>query len=62
MLDGTGTWRQFLDITFPLVTPTTFVLLIIAIINSLQVFDLVYVMTQFENTSSNTIPTIVYYI
>ena len=61
-LDGAGTWRQFRDITFPLLTPTTFFLLIIAIINSLQVFDLVYVMTQIENTSSNTFPTIVYYI
>ena len=61
-LDGAGTWRQFRDITFPLLTPTTFFLLIIAIINSLQVFDLVYVMTQIENTSTNTFPTVVYYI
>ncbi len=61
-LDGAGPWRQFRDITFPLLTPTTFFLLIIAIINSLQVFDLVYVMTQVENTSTNTFPTIVYYI
>lgn len=61
-LDGAGGWRQFRDITFPLLTPTTFFLLIIAIINSLQVFDLVYVMTQVENTATNTFPTLVYYI
>ncbi len=61
-LDGAGGWRQFRDITFPLLTPTTFFLLIIAIINSLQVFDLVYVMTQIENTSSNTFPTVVFTI
>ena len=61
-LDGAGPWRQFRDITFPLVTPTTFFLTVIAIISSLQVFDQVYVMTQVEHTATNTFPTIVYYI
>ena len=61
-LDGAGPWRQFRDITFPLVTPTTFFLTVIAIISSLQVFDQVYVMTQVEHTAANTFPTIVYYI
>ena len=45
-LDGAGTFRQFRDITLPLLTPTTFFLLVIGIIGSLQVFDLVYVMTR----------------
>ena len=59
-IDGAGSWRQFRDITLPLLTPTTFFLLVIAIIGSLQVFDLVYVMTQVG--SSNRFPTIVYYV
>ena len=59
-IDGAGSWRQFRDITLPLLTPTTFFLLVIAIIGSLQVFDLVYVMTQVG--SANRFPTIVYYV
>lgn len=59
-LDGAGTFRQFRDITLPLLTPTTFFLSVVAIIGSLQVFDLVYVMTRVGNI--NRFPTIVYYI
>jgi multiple sugar transport system permease protein len=59
-LDGAGSWRRFRDITLPLLTPTTFFLTVIAIISSLQVFDLVYVMTRIG--SSNQLPTVVYYI
>ena len=59
-IDGAGTFRQFRDITLPLLTPTTFFLSVVAIIGSLQVFDLVYVMTRVGNI--NRFPTIVYYI
>lgn len=59
-IDGASGWQQFRDITLPLLTPTTFFLLVIAVISSLQVFDLVYVMTQLD--SSNRLPTLVYYI
>lgn len=59
-IDGAGTFRQFRDITLPLLTPTTFFLSVIAIIASLQVFDLVFIMTGVGN--SNRFPTIVYYI
>lgn len=59
-LDGAGNWRQFRDITLPLLTPTTFFLSVIGIIFSLQVFDLVYVMTRLDQT--NKLPTAVYYI
>jgi multiple sugar transport system permease protein len=59
-LDGAGSFRQFRDITLPLLTPTTFFLSVVAIIGSLQVFDLVYVMTRVGNI--NRFPTVVYYI
>jgi len=59
-IDGAGSWRRFRDITLPLLTPTTFFLMVIAIISSLQVFDLVYVMTRVG--SNNQLPTVVYYI
>ncbi len=61
-LDGAGRWRQFRDITLPLLTPTTFFLVVVAVIHSLQVFDLVYIMTEVEHTTTNQFPTIVYYI
>jgi multiple sugar transport system permease protein len=59
-LDGAGSWQQFRDITLPLLTPTTFFLSVIGIIYSLQIFDLVYVMTKIDQT--NRLPTVVYYI
>jgi len=59
-IDGASGWQQFRDITLPLLTPTTFFLLVIAVISSLQVFDLVYVMTDISG--ANRLPTIVYYI
>jgi multiple sugar transport system permease protein len=60
-IDGASGWRQFRDITLPLLTPTTFFLMVVAIIGSLQVFDLVYIMTR-VGSSTNRFPTIVYYI
>lgn len=59
-LDGASGWQQFRDITVPLLTPTTFFLSVIAVIASLQVFDLVYVMTSLD--TGNRLPTLVYYI
>lgn len=59
-LDGATGWQQFRDITVPLLTPTTFFLSVIAVIASLQVFDLVYVMTSLD--TGNRLPTLVYYI
>jgi multiple sugar transport system permease protein len=45
-IDGASRWQKFWQITLPLVSPTTFFVVVIAIINSFQVFDQVYVMTQ----------------
>lgn len=59
-LDGAGGWQQFRDITLPLLTPSIFFLSVIDIIYSLQVFDLVYVMTKIDQT--NRLPTVVYLI
>jgi multiple sugar transport system permease protein len=44
-LDGASGWGQFRNITWPLLGPTTFLLLILNVIYSLHVFDLIYVMT-----------------
>lgn len=44
-IDGAGTWRRFLNVTLPLITPTLFFLLIISVIGSFRVFGLIYAMT-----------------
>jgi len=46
MLDGAGRWARLRWITLPLLMPTTFFLLVVAVIDSFQVFTLVNVMTQ----------------
>ncbi|MNW33065.1 Lactose transport system permease protein LacF [compost metagenome] len=45
-LDGAGKFQRFLYITLPSLSPTLFMVLILTIINSFQVFDLVSVMTD----------------
>jgi multiple sugar transport system permease protein len=45
-IDGASKWRQFWNITLPLLSPTTFFVTIISIIASFQVFDMIYVMTS----------------
>lgn len=44
-VDGANVWQRFLRVTWPLLGPTTFFLVIMNVIYSFQVFDLVYVMT-----------------
>lgn len=45
-IDGATGWRQFRSITFPLISPTTLVASVTAIISALQIFDQPYVMTR----------------
>ncbi len=44
-VDGAGWWRQLWSITLPLLSPSTFFVLVISLINGFQVFDQVYAMT-----------------
>ncbi|MBW8172726.1 sugar ABC transporter permease [Ornithinimicrobium sp. Arc0846-15] len=45
-VDGAVGWKRLRHITWPLVAPTTFFLVVYAIIQSFQVFDSVYVLTR----------------
>jgi multiple sugar transport system permease protein len=45
-IDGAGGWAKFRKITWPLLGPTTFFILIIGVINSLQAFAQMHVMTE----------------
>jgi len=59
-IDGASKWRQFWNITLPLLSPTTFFVTIISIIASFQVFDMIYVMTGGGPGSAST--TMVFHI
>ncbi len=45
-LDGAGAWSKFWHITVPLLSPTTFFIMVMAMIGSFQVFDIVYILTS----------------
>jgi multiple sugar transport system permease protein len=45
-LDGASKWDKFWRITVPLLSPTTFFIMIMSMISSFQVFDIVYVLTS----------------
>lgn len=45
-IDGADSVRRFFSITLPMISPTTFFLLIITTINSLQAYDQIQVLTQ----------------
>lgn len=44
-LDGASPWRTFRSVVLPLLSPTTFFLLITSVLNTLQAFDLIRIMT-----------------
>ncbi|MCX7018413.1 MAG: sugar ABC transporter permease [bacterium] len=60
-IDGAGAWRQFRHITWPLLTPTTFFVLVMSVIGGFQGgFEAAYMMTRGGPAGSTT--TIGYYI
>lgn len=44
-VDGANAWQRFRSVTLPLLSPSTFFVVVISLINGFQVFDQVYVMT-----------------
>lgn len=59
-LDGANRWKSFVYITLPLLSPTTFFVIVINVISSFQIFDQAYVLTG--GGPGNATNTIVYYI
>lgn len=45
-VDGASGWEKFWKITLPLLSPTTFLVVILRIIGAFQIFEEVYVMTE----------------
>ncbi len=59
-VDGAGAWQRFRNVTIPLISPTTFFLLIIQMIGAFQLFTEAYTMTRGGPAQSTL--TVVYYI
>jgi multiple sugar transport system permease protein len=59
-IDGAGRWSTFRRITLPLLSPASLFLLVWLTINSLQLFDEVYLSTQGGPLNSTTV--LVYYL
>lgn len=45
-LDKANAWQCFRDVTLPCISPTTFFLVIITMVNSLQAYDQIQILTQ----------------
>jgi len=54
-LDGAGPFRRFCLVSLPLLTPTTFFLLITSLLSSLQAFDIIKIMTPTGNGTGTLI-------
>jgi multiple sugar transport system permease protein len=54
-IDGASRFRQFTNITLPLMKPTIMVLLMLGIIYTFKVFDLIYIMTGGGPVNSTTV-------
>ncbi|MCC3377388.1 carbohydrate ABC transporter permease [Cohnella sp. REN36] len=59
-IDGAGTWTRFSKITFPMVSPTTFFLLVTGFISSFKAFDIIKVLTEGRPAYSTSVVT--YYL
>ena len=62
-VDGATTWQKFKHITWPLLSPTTFFLLIVSLISSFKVFTEVYILYDgLPGPYNNSGMTMVYYV
>lgn len=60
-IDGASEWQIFRWITWPLLIPTTFFLLIISTIRSFQAFNQIYIMTAGGPVNTTTVATLLLY-
>lgn len=45
-IDGAGWWHRFWNVTFPMISPTTFFVAVMSVIGGLQNFDQIWIMTR----------------
>lgn len=61
-VDGANAWQRFRNITLPLVSPTTFFLLVIQLIGAFQLFSEPYVLSRGQGGPAGSTLTMVFYI
>lgn len=59
-IDGASKFKQFFVVTLPLVTPTLFFVMVTTIIQSMQVFDVIYMMIDVTNPAYERTVSLVY--
>lgn len=59
-IDGAGTFRKFISVTLPLLTPQLFFVVVNSIIGSFQVFDTIFIMFDVMNPSLSNVQSLVY--
>ena len=59
-LDGASAWQQLINITIPLISPTLFFVLITRVIAAMQVFDLIYMIIDYNNPALKKTESLVY--
>jgi multiple sugar transport system permease protein len=59
-IDGAGGWQKFRYVTLPMLTPSTFFICVLVVINSFKVFDQIVIMT--DGGPGRATNTLVYYI
>lgn len=61
-VDGATSWQKIRFITWPMLRPTTFFVLIMSIIGTFQVFDQMYVISKGEGGPQDATLTVVFYL
>ncbi|MBL8045585.1 MAG: sugar ABC transporter permease [Anaerolineales bacterium] len=61
-VDGAGAWKRFWSISFPLLTPFVFYNLVIGLINSLQIFEPIFVLYRDNQPLVPSTISMVYYL
>ena len=59
-IDGASPVKQFFQITLPLVSPTLFFVVVTSIIQSMQVFDVIYMMEDIRSPAYDKTVSLVY--
>jgi multiple sugar transport system permease protein len=61
-VDGASPWKRFWSVSFPLLTPYIFYNLVIGLINSLQIFEPIYVLYRDNQPLVSSTISMVYYL
>jgi multiple sugar transport system permease protein len=61
-IDGAGAWRTFWKVTFPLLKPAHFFVLVVSVIGALQIFDQAFLVAGADGGPNYSTMTVVLYL